>query len=92
LSWGDIHARVRGNLTAVIWNDRWTYTYTQMCINYQQKATFVRNMGKLRNLLVFEDTWTKLTKGTEWLIAIQLVIEHRSRQKKYLSLSWTSLY
>jgi hypothetical protein len=43
------------------------------------------NTGKLKNLsllLTTISTWATSMKGTEWLIAIQLVGEHGSRQKK----------
>jgi len=33
-------------------------------------------------------TWAMLTKGTEWLIAFQLVGEHVSGQKNDYSTSW----
>jgi hypothetical protein len=40
--------------------------------------------GKLKNLSLLQSatgTWAMLTKGTEWLIAIQLVREHGSGQE-----------
>jgi hypothetical protein len=46
-------------------------------------ASFVTNMGKLKNLSLLQttiSTWTLSTK-TEWLIAVWLVREHESGQK-----------
>jgi len=55
----------------------------------------VTNKGKLKSLLLLQtvfDTWSTLRKGTEWLIAIQLIGEHGSGQNDYFSNSWTKLY
>jgi hypothetical protein len=65
-----------------------TRTYWQICIDHHQKATFMMNMEKL-NLPLLKttiDMWTTLTKGTEWLLAIQLVREHGSGQKTFFHL------
>jgi hypothetical protein len=61
-----------------------------MCIDHQQKATFVRNMGKLKNLPLLKTTinmHVMSTKVTEWLITIQLVGEYGSGQKKKIIFS-----
>jgi hypothetical protein len=44
---------------------------------------------KLSLLQTATGTWGVLTKGTKWLIAIQLVRDHGSGQKHYFSTSWT---
>jgi len=40
---------ILSDLTAMTWKDK-PDMYIQICINYQQKATSVMNMGKLKNL------------------------------------------
>jgi hypothetical protein len=55
-------------------------------------AAFVREMGKLKYLSLLKatvGTWAMSTKGTEWIIAIQLVGGHGSGQKNYFFISWT---
>jgi hypothetical protein len=91
LKWGDIHARVRGVLTAMILKDR-----RDMCIltnehNHQQMATSMMNTGKLINLPPLKTTVRKLatlTKGTQLLIAIQLVTEHGNGHRNYFFTCW----
>jgi hypothetical protein len=65
------HAKVTGNLTVII----------SKCVH---EVTSVMKMGKLKNLSLFETTvgaWAMLTKGTQWLMAIQLIRECGSGQK-----------
>jgi len=44
-----------------------------------------KNLSSLQTTI---STCATATKGTEWLIAIQLVGEHGSGQKNYFSTSW----
>jgi hypothetical protein len=51
---------------------------------HQEKKKLVTNKGKLKNLSLSQttvSTWAMLTKGTVWLVAVQLVGEHESNQK-----------
>jgi len=70
-----IHGRVTGNWTAMIWEDK-KYTHWQRCTDCQQKATFERNMGNLKNqspIKSIVSTQATLSNRTEWLTATQLV-------------------
>jgi hypothetical protein len=70
---------VRDNLTALIWKESEMCTYWQICINHQQKATFVTNFRKIKNLSLLKttvSTCSTLTKVTKRLTAIQLVGEY----------------
>jgi len=52
-----------------------------MCMDHLQNAVVVTKRRKLKKLSLLQTTfgtWATLTKGTEWLIVIQLVREHGS--------------
>jgi hypothetical protein len=86
---------VRDVLTAIIWEDKWDECILTMCTNHQWKATCVMNAGELINLPPLNttlSTWATLTKGTEWLIAIQLVGENGSGQINYSLACWIEHY
>jgi len=75
LKQGDICARVRGNLAAIIWKD------VRICTDHQQKATLVTNIAKLKSMSLMKtmvSIWAMSTQVTEWLIVIQLVTKHGS--------------
>jgi hypothetical protein len=55
---------------------------TKMCVDHQQKAAYMRSIGKLKNLSLLKttvNTWATSAKGTEQLIAIHLLGEHGNR-------------
>lgn len=70
--------------TVMFWKDKQAMFILTICINYQQKATTVINMGKFRNMSLLKttiDTWLMWTNETEWL-TIQSAREYGSGRKK----------
>jgi hypothetical protein len=66
LKWGDTHARVRGGLTAVIWEGK-----RDMCIQTTPQVNFCEELGELINvpsLKTTVGTWATWKKGTKWPI------------------------
>jgi hypothetical protein len=57
--WGDIHAKVLGNLTAAVWKEKRCLDFPA---NSQQIATSVVNVGLLENLplLGYIHCWAKI--------------------------------
>jgi hypothetical protein len=83
--WGDTYARVRGNVTAMIWTDKQDmYTLTSMH-RLPTEGNFCDKHGKAQKPVTVEDYnqhMGYINNGTEWLIAIHLVGEQGNGKKK----------
>jgi len=70
---GEVRARTRGGLTALVWKDRQeVYTLTNM--NHHQKGIFVTiatTSWHLTSWNVTTGTWVTMTILIVWLIAIR---------------------
>jgi hypothetical protein len=74
----DILARVRGNLTAKIWKEKWGMHRPPEEGNFCDEHRKLKNLSWMKTTF---STWATSTEGTEQLIGIQLVRQQWSGQK-----------
>jgi 5-methylcytosine-specific restriction endonuclease McrBC GTP-binding regulatory subunit McrB len=78
-------------MAAVIWKDKQD---VRILTNLHRPPTvdnFCNEQGKLKNLSLLQttiSTGSTLTRGTEWLMAVQSVGEHGHGKTNYFSNSW----